>query len=369
MRSDKESKTAFMLNYLVRGMKQAGAEVDVVSLREKSVKDCIGCKSCQTLTQGKCIFKDDMTNELLPKWIKADLVVYAAPIYFRFFNSPMKRFIDRTFPMYDMFSLNHEITFIQGRYRLPSIAVLAVCGYPQDTEFKAVSVYVNHMFGKDRVVAEIYRHSGLMLKLDSDPLYRDKINDILNATVQAGKELVETGKVSQETIARIIQPVDKREHIIKTINLLRNISKTVKKEQKINCLNLKEMPANKRLDMLLEHICLLISEITGTSVPADSEQGFSELGMNDSRCFEFHKSLEKSLNCQFPVTILFKYPTVKELSLYLAKEIFSALEGFEHLQYQIPRKNNRCDNIDKDVKQLSESQAEDALLKELEKIL
>ncbi len=367
-RSEKESKTALMLDYLVRGMKQAGAEVEVISLREKNIKDCIGCEFCQTRTQGKCILKDDMTEELLPKWRKADIVVYAAPVCFRFFNCLMKRFIDRTFPAYNKFSVNNEISLIQGRGNLPLIAVLAVCGYPQDAEFNAVSFYMNYMFGKENIIAEIYRNAAFMLRTDSDLLYRDKINDILNATVAAGKELVEIGKISHETMTRITQPIDKRESLLNIMNLFGEISKVKNRHPTVNSLNLKDIPEEKRWDMLLEHICLLISEITGDSVFADSDHGFYELGMNDNRCIKFHESLEKTLKCKFPVTMLFKYPTVKSLSAYLAKEIFSDLEGFEHLQYQIPLKNNGEDNINREIEKLSESEAEDALLKELEKI-
>ena len=66
-RTGGESKTELMLNYLVEGMQEAGAEVEVVNLREKKIKYCIGCFTCWTKTPGNCIHKDDMTKELFPK--------------------------------------------------------------------------------------------------------------------------------------------------------------------------------------------------------------------------------------------------------------------------------------------------------------
>ncbi len=65
-----QSKTELMLNHLVEGMQEAGADVEVVNLREKKIKYCIGCFTCWTKTPGKCIHKDDMTKELFPKWLK-----------------------------------------------------------------------------------------------------------------------------------------------------------------------------------------------------------------------------------------------------------------------------------------------------------
>ena len=88
-----QSKTEWMLEYLVEGMAGAGAEVDVVNLRDKKIKYCTGCYTCWTKTPGKCIFQDDMTKELLPLLIQADLVVYATPLYHHTINAHMKTFI------------------------------------------------------------------------------------------------------------------------------------------------------------------------------------------------------------------------------------------------------------------------------------
>jgi multimeric flavodoxin WrbA len=40
-RSNKDSCTVMMLNPLVEGMREAGADVEVVNLREKKIKNCI----------------------------------------------------------------------------------------------------------------------------------------------------------------------------------------------------------------------------------------------------------------------------------------------------------------------------------------
>ena len=64
----------------VKGMREAGADVEVVHLRRKKVNNCIGCFTCWTKTPGICLHKDDMTNELFPKWAGSDLVIYASPL-------------------------------------------------------------------------------------------------------------------------------------------------------------------------------------------------------------------------------------------------------------------------------------------------
>ena len=97
-RTGSQSKTEIMLNYLVEGMSDAGAKVEVVNLRDKKIRNCIGCFTCWTKTPGKCMHKDDMTTELFPKWLDADLVVYATPLYYHTMNGTMSTFRERTLP-------------------------------------------------------------------------------------------------------------------------------------------------------------------------------------------------------------------------------------------------------------------------------
>ena len=51
-RTGGQSKTELILNPLVEGMQEAGADVEVVNLREKKIKNCIGCFPCWRKTRG-----------------------------------------------------------------------------------------------------------------------------------------------------------------------------------------------------------------------------------------------------------------------------------------------------------------------------
>jgi len=80
-RVGKESKTEIVLDHLVKGMREAGADVDVVNLQKKKINYCIGCFTCWSKTPGQCIHKDDMSKELFPKYVESDLIVMATPLY------------------------------------------------------------------------------------------------------------------------------------------------------------------------------------------------------------------------------------------------------------------------------------------------
>ena len=205
-RSRGESKTDLMLNHLVSGMREAGADVETVNLREKNIKNCLGCFTCMTKTPGQCILKDDMTQDLFPKWLKSDLVIYATPLFHHTVNATMKTFIERTWPICEPFLVEKEGRWFHPlRSTHPGVVVLSVCGFPAMSAFGGLTHYVNFLYeaqGKGVLWAEIYRPGAEYM------MYRnDKKKDILDATIQAGRELVETHRVSPDTLARIEQPL------------------------------------------------------------------------------------------------------------------------------------------------------------------
>lgn len=205
LRGGGQSRTELMMTHLVKGMREAGAEVEVVHLRKKKVKYCIGCFTCMTKTPGKCVLKDDMTEELFPKWLESDLVVYATPLFHHTVNALMKTFIERTWPVCQpFFEKRSDGRWIHPlRHKHPSAVLLSVCGFFEESAFGALSHYANFLWGK-YLIAEIHRPAAMTMTQRG---FEDKRNAILDATLQAGRELVESRKISPETMARITQPL------------------------------------------------------------------------------------------------------------------------------------------------------------------
>ncbi|MEJ2642609.1 MAG: NAD(P)H-dependent oxidoreductase [Desulfosarcinaceae bacterium] len=206
-RSKNESMTELMLTHLVEGMRTAGAEVETINLRDKKIKSCIGCFTCWTKSPGKCMHKDDMTNEIFSKYLAADIAVHATPLYFHTMNGAMSRFRERTLPIAQPFL---EIgddgkTYHPLRHKAPAQVWVSVCGFPELSEFDALSDYLNRTKHRDvQLLAEIYRPAASMMNVKA---FKNITNDILNATERAGRELVEKMEVSAETMERIRQPI------------------------------------------------------------------------------------------------------------------------------------------------------------------
>lgn len=198
------SKTEIMLDWLVEGMRDASAEVEVVNIHRKRINYCKGCFVCWTKTPGKCVFKDDMTSELLPKYLDSDLFIMATPLFHYTVNAKMKTFIERTLPMaLPFFELRDGVTTHPLRHQPPPIVVLSVAGFPEMSVFDQLSAYVRFLY-RDGLVAEVYRTACELLSGAIQPKKREAIRE---ATIQGGRELVRQKLITPETMAAITQPI------------------------------------------------------------------------------------------------------------------------------------------------------------------
>ncbi len=91
----KNGNTEILAEEFIKGAEKAGCITEKIELRDKKINDCFGCGVCQQ-NGGKCVQKDDM-EEIYEKFMKADVIVFASPVYFYTWTSLMKRVIDRTF--------------------------------------------------------------------------------------------------------------------------------------------------------------------------------------------------------------------------------------------------------------------------------
>ena len=74
------------------GAKAAGNEVELISLKNKTIAFCKGCLACQQT--GHCVIKDD-ANAITDKMLEADVIAWATPIYYYEMSGQMKTMIDR----------------------------------------------------------------------------------------------------------------------------------------------------------------------------------------------------------------------------------------------------------------------------------
>lgn len=93
----KNSNSEALAEAFARGAADSGHEVELISLRGKELRFCMGCFACQK--SGKCVLRDDM-QEIVPKMEQADVLVFATPIYYYEMSGQMKTLLDRGNPLF-----------------------------------------------------------------------------------------------------------------------------------------------------------------------------------------------------------------------------------------------------------------------------
>lgn len=91
------SNSEALAEEFARGARDAGNEVELISLRGKEIKFCIGCLTCQKTL--KCVLHDDAPG-IVDKMHYADVIAFASPIYYYEMAGQLKTLLDRSNPLY-----------------------------------------------------------------------------------------------------------------------------------------------------------------------------------------------------------------------------------------------------------------------------
>ena len=94
----KNGNTAQLLKRAMEGAREAGAEVEMVNLYDRSLnyKGCMSCFACKIKggKKGFCSFKDDL-QPILQKAVESDVLVCGSPNYCGYPSAALRAFMER----------------------------------------------------------------------------------------------------------------------------------------------------------------------------------------------------------------------------------------------------------------------------------
>ena len=194
--------TDVLVQAFLSGAREAGAETDTIYLHDKNINHCSGCFACWVNTPGVCVHDDDMPR-LLPRVRESDVVVIASPLYGNMVTGLMKDFMDRTLP------LSHPAIEKQGdQYLHPPhygdgvfcSVLISNAGFPQTHHFDGLrkTFEISTSGPRAELAGMICCAAGPLLTV---PALQGRVRWYLDATVRAGREVVEAGRISDETQA------------------------------------------------------------------------------------------------------------------------------------------------------------------------
>jgi len=200
-----EGNTALILNPFLEGMTEAGADVEVFYTRRMSIGPCNGDMSCWYVNPGTCSQKDDM-QMLLPKFKEADVIVWASPVYYAGITGPLKNLMDRQLPLHAQGELGSKRR---------KIVLVSTCGAWELSMFDPLLIQMKALYSRPdgssdfagallRPMAEGVKE---MVKAGETAL----VEGIFRAAREAGRQLTQEGKISEELqkeVSRELMPRD-----------------------------------------------------------------------------------------------------------------------------------------------------------------
>lgn len=203
--------TEQVLQAFLEGVREAGAETEVVYLRDKNIKHCLGCFTCWTKTPGVCVHKDDMPA-LLEKMRAVDVMVYATPLYVFTMSGLMKDFVDRIIPLAQPYILKRGDHFIHPPRYAPAseaaskVVLISNSGYPEPLHFSGLVETFRRWADSpgSELAGAICCAGGALIQSEA---LRPSFAWYMDATKQAGREVVEQGRISPETQKVLDRPL------------------------------------------------------------------------------------------------------------------------------------------------------------------
>lgn len=190
-----------ILQPFLEGAREAGAETETIYLKDKKINHCVGCFACWSKTPGICIYKDDMP-ELLEKMRRADILVYATPLYVYTVSGLMKDFMDRIIPLLKPHIVKRGDQYIHPRRyegEWPKrVVLISNCGFPERHHFSGlVETFRCFTSGPDmELSATILCPAGELLNV---PELQESIQWYIEAAQRAGREFTEGGRITPGT--------------------------------------------------------------------------------------------------------------------------------------------------------------------------
>jgi len=210
--------TSMLLQQLLAGMREAGAETRLIQVRELNLEPCIGCYFCWVQTPGRCIHRDGMDRGI-EAWATADLVVFGTPVYHGCMTGLMKNFLDRLLPRYEPWLVPNPR--VEGGSAHPArgpeprrMVLVSPCGFPGLHNFDALVHTFRHIARMHGMAV-----SGEILRPFAEPLrlraLRGLFDDYFETVCAAGREIITSGAIAEDTrvgLARDLVPGNLSQH-------------------------------------------------------------------------------------------------------------------------------------------------------------
>ena len=92
----KQGCTHTALSEVAKILNRENIETEIIQLGSTPIRDCTCCRYCRQ-NEGKCVYNDDMVNEVIEKAKNSDGFIFGSPVYYAHPSGRLLSFLDRLF--------------------------------------------------------------------------------------------------------------------------------------------------------------------------------------------------------------------------------------------------------------------------------
>lgn len=215
-----KGNTATVLSSFIDGLTECEADIELFYTSKLKVKPCVcGGMQCWYDSPGECYIKDDM-QLLYPKLKAAEILIIATPVYIPL-PGDMQNVINRLCPLAEPY-LEYRNSRTRARFRqdvnIKNIVLVSTGAWWEKENMSTVVRIVEELAENVSVEfggAVLRPHASLMKR---DGKVTKEGEEILIGVKRAGKELIQEGKMSQETLEFISRPLVTEEELRQRYN-------------------------------------------------------------------------------------------------------------------------------------------------------
>lgn len=209
-----------MASNFIKGLEGVRDDINLTTyhLSEKDFINCQGCLNCWRREKVECIHDDDMV-EMLESYINSNLIIWVTPLYHYTITSLLKKFIERTLTINSPLQVEKS-----GRYSHPYLyeniekqkhILISACGFPEHNNFNLIEDYMRDI-AEGNLVETIYSGMTEMYQLKE---FNNVVGKYMSNIEEAGREFGTAGSISEETKAKIKEPLMEPEAFLEIANL------------------------------------------------------------------------------------------------------------------------------------------------------
>ena len=196
----KMGNTTALVNHFISGDEKNKASIDNYQIDELNLNYCTGCLRCNII--GRCAQRGDDWADIVEKMDKADVLVFASPVYFHHVSAQLKKLIDRFRSLVNVQITEEALNHLPTKEWKKDIVLIFSMGSSDDVDAQPAIDMFKFMFSFLMPSKEINIIKGTRLAVNKQLNMSEEELAILYKKINLPEELSKSDFIKNQNLAK-----------------------------------------------------------------------------------------------------------------------------------------------------------------------